>query len=125
MSIYTWIAIVDMEKNFQYIPYWWNTFIEIANYLPLIYLSVLSFTMLHHVLTVFIIFQAVVTKGIFNTISKIDHKIWRKTGRDSYITNKIWWVQQKWMGIDSKKRRKIVACVLILSIMFYAYRIIY
>ena len=96
-----------------------------ANYLPLIYLSVLSFTMLHHVLTVFIIFQAVVTKGIFNTISKIDHKIWRKTGRDSYITNKIWWVQQKWMGIDSKKRRKIVACVLILSIMFYAYRIIY
>ena len=125
MSVYTWIAIVDMEKNFQYIPYWWNTFIEIANWLPLIYLGILSFTMLHHVLTVFIIFQAALTKGIFNAIAKIDHKIWRKTGKDSYIANKIWWVQQKWMGIDSKKRRKIVACVLILSIMFYAYRIIY
>ena len=125
MSIYTWIAIVDMENSFQYIPSWWNSFISIANYLPLIYLGILSFTMLHHVLTVFIIFQSVLTKGIYNGIAKIDHKIWRKTGKDSYIANKIWWVQQKWMGIDSKKRRKIVACVLILSIMFYAYRIIY
>ena len=125
MSVYTWIAIVDMEKSFQYIPSWWNSFISIANYLPLIYLGILCFTMLHHVLTVFIIFQAVVTKGIYNAIAKIDHKIWRKTGRDSYIANKIWWVQQKWLSIDSKKRRKIVASVLVLSIAFYAYRIIY
>ena len=125
MSIYTWIAIVDMEKSFQYIPFWWNTFIEIANWLPLIYLSILCFTMLHHVLTVFIIFQAVLTKCIYNGIAKIDHKIWRKTGRDSVIANKIWQVQQKWLSIDSKKRRKIVVCVLILSIMFYDYRIIY
>ena len=125
MSVYTWIAIVDMENSFQYIPSWWHTFIEIANYLPLIYLGVLSFTMLHHVLTVFIIFQAAVTKGIFNSIAKIDHKIWRKTGKDSYIANKIWWVQQKWLGIDSKKRRKIVACVLVASIIFYAYSLIF
>jgi len=125
MSVYTWIAIVDMEKNMDYIPYYWNSFLSIANYLPLIYLAILGFTMLDKVLTVFIIFQSVVTKGIFNTISKVDHKIWRKTGKDSYIANKIWWVQQKWLSIDSKKRRKIVACVLVLSIVFYAYRIIF
>ena len=55
MSVYTWIAIVDMENSFDYIPSWWNTFIGIANYLPLIYLGVLSFTVLDKVLIVYIL----------------------------------------------------------------------
>ena len=124
MSVYTWIAIVDMENNFDYIPSWWHSFISIANWLPLIYLGVLSFTMLHHVLTVFIIFQASLTKGIFNGISKIDHKIWRKTGKDSYIANKIWWVQQKWMGLEKGQRRKIMIVAFVVFMIWYSYRII-
>ena len=123
MSIYTWIAIVDMEKNMQYIPYWWNTFIDIANFLPLVYLTVLCLTMLDKMLIVFIIFQAAVTKGIYAGIQKLDHKIWRKTGRDSFIANKIWGLQQKWMSIDKKKRRKIMVFVIFLSILFYGYRL--
>ena len=123
MSIYTWIAIVDMENKMQYIPYWCNSFIEIANFLPLVYLSVLCLTMLDKVLIVFIIFQAVVTKGIYAGIQKLDHRIWRKTGRDSFIANKIWRVQQKWMSYDKKKRRKIMVFVILCSILFYGYRL--
>ena len=124
MSIYTWIAIVDIEKNFDYIPSWWNLFIDIANWLPLIYLGVLSFTVLDKVLTIFILFQAALTKGIFNGIQKLDHKIWRKTGKDSYIANKIWKVQQKWMGLDKKNRRIIMLLGFTVFMMWYAYRII-
>ena len=124
MSVYTWIAIVDIEKNFDYIPSWWNLFIDIANWLPLIYLGVLSFTVLDKVLTIFILFQAAVTKSIFNIIQKADHKIWRKTGKDSVIANKIWWVQQKWMGLDKKKRQMIMILGFIVFMIWYAYRII-
>ena len=124
MSVYTWIAIVDIEKNFDYIPSWWNLFIDVANWLPLIYLGVLSFTVLDKVLTIFILFQAAVTKSIFNIIQKADHKIWRKTGKDSVIANKIWWVQQKWMGLDKKKRQMIMILGFIVFMIWYAYRII-
>ena len=124
MSIYSWIAIVDIEKNFSYIPSWWNLFIGIANWLPLIYLGVLSFTVLDKVLTIFILFQASLTKGIFNGIQKLDHKIWRKTGKDSYIANKIWGVQQKWMGLDKKNRRIIMLLGFTVFMVWYAYRII-
>ena len=124
MSVYTWIAIVDIEKNFDYIPSWWNLFIDIANWLPLIYLGVLSFTVLDKVLTIFILFQAAVTKSIFNIIQKADHKIWRKTGKDSVIANKIWWVQQKWMGLDKKKRQMIMILGFIVFMIWYGYRII-
>lgn len=124
MSVYTWIAIVDIEKNFDYIPSWWNMFIEVANWLPLIYLGVLSFTVLDKVLTIFILFQAAVTKSIFNIIQKADHKIWRKTGKDSFIANKIWWVQQKWMGLDKKKRQMIMILGFIVFMVWYGYRIV-
>tara|TARA_B100000929_G_scaffold154194_1_gene122052 strand:+ start:239 stop:745 length:507 start_codon:yes stop_codon:yes gene_type:complete len=123
MSVYTWIVIVDVENNMQYIPYWWTSFIEIANFLPLIYLSILCWTMLDKVLKVFIIFQAEVTKSIYAGIQKVDHKIWRKTGKDSVIANKIWRVQQAWLKIDKKKRRKIKICAIILAILFYGFRI--
>ena len=124
MSVYTWIAIVDIEKNFDYIPSWWNMFIEVANWLPLIYLGVLSFTVLDKVLTIFILFQAAVTKSIFNIIQKADHKIWRKTGKDSVIANKIWWVQQKWMGLEKGQRRKIMIVAFVVFMIWYSYRII-
>ena len=117
-------AIVDIEKNFDYIPSWWNLFIDVANWLPLIYLGVLSFTVLDKVLTIFILFQAAVTKSIFNIIQKADHKIWRKTGKDSVIANKIWWVQQKWMGLDKKKRQMIMILGFIVFMIWYGYRII-
>ena len=124
MSVYTWIAIVDMENSFDYIPSWWNTFIGIANYLPLIYLGVLSFTVLDKVLIVFILFQASLTKSIFNGIQKADHKLWRKTGKDSYIANKIWWVQQKWMGIDKKNRQRIMVVGFIVFMLWYVSRLL-
>ena len=124
MSVYTWIAIVDIEKNFDYIPSWWNLFIDVANWLPLIYLGVLSFTVLDKVLTIFILFQAAVTKSIFNIIQKADHKIWRKTGKDSVIANKIWWIQQKWMGLDKGQRRKIMVVAFIVFMLWYSYRLL-
>ena len=124
LSVYTWIAIVDVENNMDYVPMWWSTLISIANWLPLIYFGTLVFTMLDKVLIVFILFQASLTKGIFYGIQKIDHKIWRKTGRDSYVANKIWWMQQKWIGIDKKKRRKIMAFVIFLAIFYYGYRLL-
>ena len=98
--------------------------IDVANWLPLIYLGVLSFTVLDKVLTIFILFQAAVTKSIFNIIQKADHKIWRNTGKDSVIANKIWWVQQKWMGLDKKKRQMIMILGFIVFMIWYAYRII-
>ena len=124
LSVYTWIAIVDMENSFDYIPSWWIALVSIANWLPLIYLGVLSFTMLDKVLTVFILFQSALTKSIFNIIQKADHKIWRKTGKDSVIANKIWWVQQKWMGLEKGQRRKIMIVAFVVFMIWYSYRII-
>ena len=124
LSIYTWIGITNMEANMQYIPYWWTTIVSMANWLPLIYLGAITFTLLDKILIVFILFQAALTKSVFYGIHKLDHKIWRKTGRDSYVANKIWWIQQKWMGLDKSKRRKIMACAMIAFMIWWTWRLL-
>ena len=74
--------------------------------------TILSILILTSLITIIII-QSAITKSIFEIIQKTDHKIWRKTGKDSYIANKIWWLQQKWIGLDKRIRAMIIIQFLI------------
>ena len=113
LGVYTLVVLVDMEKNMDYVPAWWKMLVVHADWIPLIYFTVITLTMLDKVLITIIIIQSAITKSIFKIIQKTDHKIWRKTGKDSYIANKIWWLQQKWVGLDKRIRAMIIIQFLI------------
>ena len=113
LGVYTLVALVDMEKNMDYVPVWWKILVGHADWLPLIYFAVICLTMLDKVLITIIIVQSAITKSIFEIIQKADHKIWRKTGKDSFIANKIWWLQQKWVGLNKRIRAMIIIQFLI------------
>ncbi len=108
------------EKN---VPVWLIPFansvgllVVHADWIPLIYFAVISLTMLDKVLIIIITIQSEITKSIFEIIQKADHKIWRKTGKDSFIANKIWWLQQKWVGLDKRIRVMIIIQFLIVFV---------
>lgn len=122
LSFYTWMAI---PENVKPEPFWWGTFIAIANWAPLIYLGLICLVMLDKVLRVFILFQAALTKLVMDGITKIDHKIWRKTGKDSYVANKIWKVQMKWMKMPKEKRKKIMILAIFLFGLYYLHGLIF
>ena len=108
LGVYTLVVLVGMEKNMDYVPAWWKMLVVHADWIPLIYFAVITLTMLDKVLITIIIIQSAITKSIFEIIQKTDHKIGRKTGKDSYIANKIWWLQQKWIGLDKRIRAMII-----------------
>ncbi len=116
LGVYTLVALVDMEKNMDYVPVWWKILVGHADWLPLIYFAVMCLTMLDKVLITIIIVQSAITKSIFEIIQKADHKIWRKTGKDSFIANKIWWLQQKWVGLNKRIRAMIIIQFLIVFV---------
>jgi len=120
-AIWSWTLVVEIENSFVYVPSWWNHLLTVSGALPYIYFGVIMLTMLDKILILFILFQAAIAKSIMHLISKADHKIWRKTGRDSFITNKIWWVQQKWLGIPKKKRKRITAILIFCAIVYYGW----
>ena len=120
MSVYTLLAIVDLEKNMQYVPIWWTMLAPMSDWLPLIYFAILSLTLMDRVLTVIIIVQASITKMVYQGIQKVDHKIWRKTGKDSFIADKIWHLQRKWQGLD-KRIRWIIIIQLIIAFISWRY----
>ena len=113
LGVYTLVTLVDIEKKMDYVPVWWNMLVVHADWIPLIYFAVISLTMLDKVLITIIIIQSAITKSIFEIIQKTDHKIWCKTGKDSYIANKIWWLQQKWIRLDKRIRAMIIIQFLI------------
>jgi len=120
MSVYTLLAIVDLEKNMQYVPIWWTMLAPMSDWLPLIYFAILSLTLMDRVLTVIIIVQASITKMVYQGIQKVDHKIWRKTGKDSFIADKIWHLQRKWQGLD-KRIRWIIIIQFIIAFISWRY----
>ena len=120
MSVYTLLAIVDLEKNMQYVPIWWTMLAPMSDWLPLIYFAILSLTLMDRVLTVIIIVQASITKMVYQGIQKVDHKIWRKTGKDSFIADKIWHLQRKWVGLD-KRIRWIIIIQFIIAFISWRY----
>ncbi len=116
LGVYTLVALVDMEKNMAHVPAWWKMLVIHADWIPLIYFAVISLTMLDKVLIIIITIQSEITKSIFEIIQKADHKIWRRTGKDSFIANKIWWLQQKWVGLDKRIRVMIIIQFLIVFV---------
>ena len=83
---------------------------------------VIAVVVLDKILVLMIRFQAKLTKMVYALIQKLDHKIWRKTGKESFISNKIWKIQQRWVGYDKAKKRRIIVLMVFMFVIYYSYR---
>jgi hypothetical protein len=70
-------------------------------------MSIITFTILDKIILFFIHVHAFANKLVLRGITKADMYLWRKTGRDTVITNAIWKLQRKYMS-RSKRERKIM-----------------
>tara|TARA_B100000678_G_scaffold274209_1_gene265149 strand:- start:530 stop:1030 length:501 start_codon:yes stop_codon:yes gene_type:complete len=118
LASYSWLGLTMLE--FQYVPFWWKTVMEIVEWLPIVFAAIICMTVLDRIIRSVVIIQAYLTKLIYDSIQRLDHKIWRKYGKDSYISNKIWKAQQYWVSLGKQTRRKIVIVFLILWVVYYA-----
>ena len=120
LGFWSWTLIADMQ--FSYKPFWFEVLEDNLGYIPMVYALVIAVVALDKILVVMIRFQAKLTKMVYSVIQKLDQKIWRKTGKESFISNKIWKVQQRWVGYDKAKKRRIIALMMFLSVIYYSYR---
>ena len=120
LGFWSWTLIADMQ--FSYKPFWFEVLEDNLGYIPMVYALVIAVVALDKILVVMIRFQAKLTKMVYSVIQKLDQKIWRKTGKESFISNKIWKVQQRWVGYDKAKKRRIIALMIFIFVIYYSYR---
>ena len=120
LGFWSWTLIADMQ--FSYKPFWFEVLEDNLGYIPMVYALVIAVVALDKILVVMIRFQAKLTKMVYSVIQKLDQKIWRKTGKESFISNKIWKVQQRWVGYDKAKKRRIIALMVFIFVIYYSYR---
>ena len=80
---------------------------ELSSFSLTIFMSIITFTILDKIILFFIHVHFHANKLVLQGITKLDMYLWRKTGRDTVVTNFIWKLQRKYMS-RSKKERKIM-----------------
>ena len=107
MSVGVWIVLDAWQSGQTYIPWYMDSLWELSSFSLTIFLSIITFTILDKIILFFIYFHSHANKLVLQGITKLVMYLWRKTGRDTVITNAIWKLQRKYMS-RSKRERKIM-----------------
>ena len=96
------------QSGQTYIPWYMDSLWEFSSFSLSIFMSIITFTILDKLILFFIYVHSYANKIVLGGIAKLDMYLWRKTGRDTVVTNFTWKLQRKYMG-RSKRERKIMA----------------
>jgi hypothetical protein len=107
LSVGVWIALDAWQTGQDYIPWYMDSLWEISSFSLSIFMSIITFTVLDKIILFFIYVHSYANKLVLQGITKLDMYLWRKTGRDTVVTNFIWKLQRKYMS-RSKRERKIM-----------------
>ena len=107
LSVGVWIALDAWQSGQDYVPWYMDSLWEISSFSLTIFMSIITFTILDKIILFFIYMHSYANKLVLQGITKLDMYLWRKTGRDTVVTNFIWKMQRKYMS-RSKRERKIM-----------------
>ena len=107
LSLGVWFVLDTWQSSQIYIPWYMDTLWEVSSFSLTIFMSIITFTILDKIILFFIYVHSYANKLVLKGITKLDMYLWRKTGRDTVITNFIWKLQRKYMS-RSKKERKLM-----------------
>ena len=103
-----------------------NTWIEaVLLYLPVFFFFTIFATILDKIAIVFVHIHSKLAKGVMIGISRLDMKIWRKTGRESVVANAMWKVQRKWMSLSKMRRKQLTAVFIMVVLWYYSLRALF
>ena len=124
LSVGVWILLDTWQSAHPYVPWYMDSLWEVSSFSLTIFMSIITFTILDKIILFFIYLHAYANKLVLRGISKLDMYLWRKTGRDTVITNAIWKLQGKYMS-RSKKQRKLLTVAFVGMIgMYYGWMIL-
>lgn len=115
LALYSYVFLDSWTQTLVYKPYWIE---PITEYLPMIY-AVPFVYKIDILIKGSIIFHSWLNKKMMETISKIDHKIWKKTGKDSYLSDKMWKGSKLFAKIPKRQRNFLIACFMSLYFVWY------
>ncbi len=123
LSIGIWI-VFDTWQNTQVYPPWYMDMLwQVSSFSFTIFLSIIMLTILDKMILFFIHIHFLVNKLVLRGISKLDMYLWKKTGRDSVITNAIWKMQTKFMSKSKNQRRLMTVAFVGLIVTYYGWLI--
>ncbi len=107
LSMGVWFVLDTWQSSQTYIPWYMDTLWQVSSFSLTIFMSIITFTILDKIILFFIFVHSFANKLVFKGINRLDMYLWRKTGKDSVVSNFMWKIQSKYMS-RSKKQRKLL-----------------
>ncbi len=122
ISIYASYEVWDWFNHMQEMKIGFTWLEPFLLYLPVFFFFTIFATILDKIAIVFVHIHSKLAKGVMIGISRLDMKIWRKTGRESVVANAMWKVQRKWMSLSKMRRKQLTAVLIMVIIWYYSLR---
>ena len=87
LSVGVWILLDAWQGGQDYVPWYMDTLWEVSSFSLTIFMSIITFTILDKIILFFIYVHSHANRLVLQGIAKLDMYLWRKTGRDTVVTN--------------------------------------
>jgi len=94
-------------------------------FMPLILLFGSFFTIMDLVAKAMVWINWASIQGVMKVISRVDTRIWRKYKREDFVANKIWNIQMRFQKIDKVNRKRMMAVLIMFTVIWMSYRVMY
>ena len=118
LALYSYVAFDNMIQNMTYQPYWVKPVMVIIDYLPMVFagLFLLKFDKL---IMGSILFHSWLNRKMMSGIQKLDHKMWKKTGKDAWFSDKMWKATRLYAKLPKRQRKFLIGCIMALYLTWY------
>ena len=94
-------------------------------FMPLVLLFCSFFTIMDVVAKAMVWINWACIQGVMKVISRVDTRIWRKYKREDFVANKIWKIQMRFQKMDKVNRKRMMAVLIMFTVIWMSYRVMY
>jgi len=115
LSFYSWLSLGGIERLSPIAT-------ELSIHLPIIYFTIIAFALLPTITLCFIHVTLLGQKLGFHAITKFEMYYFRKYRRSSPLIESAFRLQQKFLGLDIRTKRKILLIGIVLGVAYFILR---
>ena len=117
-ALYSYIAFDEWVQDLTYRPYWVDMISSAVDLFPLVFAIPLLYKF-DRLIIASILFHSWLNRKFMEIVSKLDHKIWKKTGKDAWLSDKMWKATRKFAKLPKRQRKFVVICFMALYMTWY------
>lgn len=117
-ALYSYVVFDNWVQNLNYTPYWVDIISSAVDFFPMIFALPLLYKF-DRLIIASILFHSWLNRKMMSAVQKLDHKMWKKTGKDAWFSDKMWKATRLYAKLPKRQRKFLTICFIALYLTWY------